>query len=315
MNKRRIIFAVLVSSLPLALMAEDPQIGTDLGMSQAPLARQGDVVLTQAEIDAAFSKIPPEYRLPFIRNGEKVEELVRNLLRNKVLAEEAKKAEFDQDKIVKLRLALAVENELAIEWLDEIVANAPPADFEAIAYEHYLVNPDAWKSPEQIDVSHILISSDERSKEAAFELASGLYEQLLLDPSLYDSMVAEYSEDPSKGLNNGRFQRVKRDDMVKPFEEAAFALANPGDISAPIETNYGYHIIRLNEFFPSTVMPFEEIKELAIEQTRKNYLSQYRKDYLRKTLAEPIVLPDGAAEEMAKRYFGEDLELAPDMGD
>lgn len=315
MNTLRIVFVLLVSSLSPLLLAEDRQIGTNLGMSEAPLARKGAVVLTQAEIDAAFGKIPPELRLPFIRNGEKVEELVRNLLTNKVLAEEARKAGFDQDKLVRLRLDFAVEAELAAEWLDQVVAEAPPADYEAIAYERYLVNPDAWKSPEQIDVSHILISSDNRSKEAAFELASGLYEQLLQDPTLYDSLVAEYSDDPSKVSNNGRFPRVKRDDMVKSFEEAAFAMSNPGDISAPVETNYGYHIIRLNEYIPSTVMPFEAIKEMAIEQSRTEYLNQYKKDYLRKTLADPLVLPDGATEEMAKRYFGEDLELAPVMGD
>ncbi len=137
----------------------------------------------------------------------------------------------------------------------------------------------------------------------------------MADPSLYDSMVAEYSEDPSKTANGGRYPQVYRDDMVKPFEEVAFALKEPGQISAPVKTDYGYHIIRLNEYFPPAVQPFEDIKEQAIEQARKEYLDEYRKNYLRKVLSNPIVLPDGAAEEMAKRYFGENLELAPEMED
>jgi peptidyl-prolyl cis-trans isomerase C len=128
-------------------------------------------------------------------------------------------------------------------------------------------------------------------------------------------MVAEYSEDPSKTVNSGRFPRVNREEMVKPFEEAAFALRVPGEISEPVETNYGYHIIRLNQYFPSEVQPFEAIKEQAIEKAHKEYLDEYRKSYLRKVLSNPIVLPDGAAEEMAKRYFGENLELAPGMED
>jgi len=315
MNKLHLSFFVLFFLSPFPGLADDQQSVAELGLSQAPLARQGDVVLTQAEIDAAFSKIPPEFRLPFIRNGEKVEDLVRNLLMNKALAEEAKKAGYDKQTLVAIRLGLAVESELATEWLEDVVANAPLADFELIAQEHYLLNPEAWKSPEQIDVSHILISSESRSPEAALEIANGLHEQLVVDPSLYDSIVAEYSEDPSKTANSGRFPRVKRDDLVKPFEEAAFALRDPGAISVPVETIYGYHIIRLNAYYPAEVLPFEAIKEQAIEQARKEYLSEYRKNYLRTLLSNPIVLPDGAAEEMAKRYFGENLELAPEMGD
>jgi peptidyl-prolyl cis-trans isomerase C len=315
MNKLHLSFFVLFFLSPFPGLADDQQSVAELGLSQAPLARQGDIVLTQAEIDAAFSKIPPEFRLPFIRNGEKVETLVRNLLKNKVLAEEARKAGYDQEILVKLRLGLAVESELAAEWLDEIVAAAPGADYEVLAYEHYLLDPEAWKRPDQIDVSHILISSESRSPDAALELANSLYEQLVLDPSLYDSMVAEYSEDPSKTANGGRFPRVNRGDMVEPFEEAAFALSSPGEISAPVETIYGFHIIRVNEYFPAVVLPFEEIKTQATEQARKQYLDEYRKNYLRATLSNPIVLPDGAAEEMAKRYFGENLELAPEFND
>jgi len=55
--------------------------------------------------------------------------------------------------------------------------------------------------------------------------------------------------------------------------------------------------------------------EQAIEQARKEYIDEYRKNYLKVTLSEPVVITDGAAEDMAKRYFGENLELAPDLSD
>lgn len=286
-----------------------------LGESQAILARQGDVVLTQAEIDAAFSKIPPEYRLPFIRDGAKVEELVRNLMRTKVLAEEARKAGYDKEPLQALRMQLAIESELAADWLSKVISEAPEVDYEAIASEDYLLNPDAWKTPETIDVSHILISSENRSSKAAGEMAQNLWEQLEEDPTLFDSMVMEYSEDPSKTSNNGRFPQVKREDMVKPFEEVAFALESPGQISEPVETEYGFHIIRLNQRIPGSVPPFEEIKDQAVEKARREYLDDYRKNYLMKVFNNPIVISDGAAEEMAKRYFGENLELAPVIED
>jgi len=301
--------------LSVFVSADEQPPGSALGLSQAPLARQGDIVLTQAEIDAAFGKIPEDIRLTFIRDGQKVETLVRNLLTNKVLAEQARKAGYAQDRLVEIRMDLAAEKELANDWLENVVSQAPPVDFETIAHEKYLLNPEVWKSQEQIDVSHILISSENRSDEEALELANSLYEQLVLDPSLYDSMVADYSDDRISAANGGRFFRVNKNDMVKPFEEAAFALRNPGEISAPVKTNYGYHIIRLDQYYPAAVLPFDEIKGQAIEQARKDYIDEYRKKYLKETLSDPVVIPDGAAEEMAKRYFGENLELAPDLSD
>ena len=313
-NRLLLIYLLPVFS-SAAVLADSHEITRELGQSQAPLAEQGGVVLTQAEIDAAFSEIPAELRLSFIRNGEKVELLVRNLLTNKILAGEAKKTAYDQQALVKLRLDLATESVLAKEWIRKVVKDAPPGDYEAIAYEAYLVDRDVWKTEDQVDVSHILISNENRSTENSGQLATTLWEELQLEPSRFDTMVEEYSEDPSKTVNGGRFPQVKRNDMVKPFEEAAFAMESPGDISLPIETPYGFHIIGLNRKLPGTVPPFEDIKAQAMQQAREKYLADYRNRYLRKLLSSPIVLPDGATEEMAKRYFGEDFELAPDFSE
>ena len=66
---------------------------------------------------------------------------------------------------------------------------------------------------------------------------------------------------------------------------------------------------------PGTVPPFEDIKAQAMRQAREQYLKDYSTRYLKKMLSDPIELQDGAVEEMAKRYFGENLELAPDFSE
>lgn len=314
-NQQIFLFSLLLSVCSAQASADNDATTSPLGQSQAPLAQMGDVVLTQAEIDAAFSEIPAEHRLIFIRTGDKVELLVRNLLRNKALAEEAKKAAYDQQALVKLRLSLATESELATEWLEKVVADAPAGDYATIAQEAYLVNPGAWKTEDRVDVSHILISSESRSSETARQLVTTLWEELQAEPSRFDSMVDEYSDDPSKATNGGRFPRVKSDEMVKEFEIAAFALENPGELSLPVETAYGFHIIRLNQKLPGIIPPFEDVKAVAMQKAREKYLEDYRTRYLRQLLSKPIVLPEGAVEAMAKRYFGENLELAPQFNE
>lgn len=292
----------------------EPGPSRELGMSEAPLAIQGEAVLTQAEIDAAFSKIPEIHRNLFIRDGERVNKVIANLLRNKLVAADARRAGFDQERLVQLSMSLAYERELAKAWTERIVADAPPADYEALAEEAYLADPEAWKTEDRVDVSHILISSEKRPAAEALALAEDLRQQLEEYPSRWDELVEAHSEDPSKSDNGGRFPAVKKGDMVKAFERTAFALEQPGQISPPVETNYGYHIIRLNRKLPGVVPPFEAVKAEAVARAEENYLKKYRSRYLRQLLSEPIELPEGAVEEMARRYFGENLELAPTFG-
>ncbi len=303
---------LIVAAFAGALAADSPA-PDQLGASTEPLAVMGEVTLTQGEMDAALSRIPDDKRLLFVRDGGRMEQLVRNLLRSKALAHEAVKAGYDRETLVGLRLQLGRESALAQEWLQKVVADAPEADFEALAEEQYLLTPEVWKSADRIDVSHILISTETRSEEEAKDLVGYLWQQLQLDPSRFDALVEEYSEDPTKETNGGRFTGVKRGEMVTNFENVAFAMTMPGEISAPTETPYGFHIIRLDRKIPGEVPPFESIREQAIEQARLEYRDEYRDKYLRQLLSDDIVLQDGAAEALAKRYFGEDLELAPEF--
>lgn len=275
------------------------------------LATQGDAVLTQGEIDVAFSKIPAAYRLAFIRNGERVNRIIGDLLRIKIAAADAMAANFDQDPLIKRGMSMAAEKELAEAWMAKVKEDAPAADYAALAHEYYLANPDAFMSEEIVDVSHILINSADRSGEEALLLATSIREQLLAEPARFEDLVMEFSDDPSKVSNQGRFAKMQRGQMVKPFEEVSFALENSGDISEPVATAYGYHIIRLNAKIPASPLPFEDVKAEAMTQARERHLEAYRSRYLKKLLVAPIEFPDGALEAMARRYFGDDLELAP----
>ena len=295
--------------------AQTSPAGVPLGQSQEPLAIQGDVVLTQAEIDAAFARIPEQHRLAFIRSGERVDHLIRSLLQNKILAGEAREEGYDDDVLVRGRLDIAADKELADAWLDHVMASAPAADYEALAYEHYLANPDQYRTPERVDVTHLLISSENKSEEKALAQIEELRAEVEADPARFDDLVMEYSEDPSKSSNKGRFPFMTRGEMVAPFEEAAFALQEPGEITQPVKTDFGYHLIRLNRKVPSGLRPYPTVKEAAVAQAKERHATQYRSNYMRRVLSEPIELPEGAVEAMAKRYFGENLELAPEFRD
>jgi peptidyl-prolyl cis-trans isomerase C len=277
------------------------------------LAYQGDITLSQTEIDAAFSKLAPDDRLSFIRDGGKVDQLIRVLLRRKAIAADAAKAGFDSDPVVAARVRLEAEKELAEAWLQQLIQQAPQADYEALAREDYLANPDSYRSPEILDVSHILIGTDDRSPAEARKLVESLEDRLQKDPSEFDQLVMEYSDDPAKQNNGGRYRDMKHGMMAAPFEQAAFRLAAPGAISEPVQTDYGWHIIRLNAREGNELRDFSEVEDEAVARAQLAYYESYRENYLRRVLSAPVVVPDGAVEIMARRHFGENLELAPNL--
>jgi hypothetical protein len=68
----------------------------------------------------------------------------------------------------------------------------------------------------------------------------------------------------------------------------------------------------LNKRYGNVVPEYNEVKSDAIARVKAKYLENYRQNFLRKLLSDPIVIPEAAVEIMAKRHFGENLELAPD---
>jgi peptidyl-prolyl cis-trans isomerase C len=301
----------IVLSPGITLGQMQPAATPDTHDPQQVLAHQGSAVLTQQGIDAAFSRIPEEHRLAFIRDGAKVDQLVQSLLQAKIVAADARENGFADDPQVRERLQQALDKELAEAWLQEVARRAPEADYEALAREDYLANPEAYSTPLTLDVSHILIGTESRTPEEAEGLAARLKSELDGDPARFDALVLEYSDDPAKSKNQGRYSRMKKGEMVKTFEDAAFAMTSPGQISGPVKTEYGFHLIRLDARKEPVTRPWEKVKDEAVQAARTRHIGSYRTRYVQKLLAEPIVIPEGAVGVMARRHFGDTLEKAP----
>jgi len=274
-------------------------------------ACQGDAVLTQTSVDGAFSRIPEKDRLMFIRDGAKVDMMVRSLLQAEVVALDADKAGFAVQPEVQQRMMLAARKELAEAWLQELVLRAPEVDYAAMAQEDYILNSESYRKAATVDVAHILINTKSRSPEEALALASQLKSELDANPIRFEALVEEYSDDPSKASNSGQFKNVKRGQMVKEFEAAAFGMETVGELSEPVLSEFGYHIIRLDGKGGGDLPPYADVQDEAVKRMKAKYLEMYRTNYLQNLLKDPVVLPAGSVEIMARRYFGDDLENAP----
>jgi len=302
---------LIITSAILPLGAQQAALSIDKNNPNQVLAYQGDAVLTQQEIDAAFMQIPEQSRLAFIRDGARVDQLVRNLLEIKMLKNDAIANGLTEDALVATAVELAADKELAKIWTQRIPSLSPEADFEAMAKEDYLANPQAYDKSATVDVTQILLGTEKRTLPEAEALAAELKERLTNQPDQFQRMVAEYSDDPSKLVSFGQLKGVTSGQMVPEFEKAAFALSETGQISDPVITQFGVHLIRLDARHSAGIPEFDDIREMAIQRQKVKFQQAFQRKYLGKLFSEPAVFPEGSIEIMAKRYFGENLEKAP----
>ena len=137
--------------------------------------------------------------------------------------------------------------------------------------DFYVANTDRMTIPEQVRARHVLISlksEDDNARAVAFEKIAAVRKEIENGTS-FALVAMERSEGPSAN-QGGDLGFFGRGDMVPAFEEVAFAL-QPGEISENVETQYGFHIIKLEERREGRVVPVEE----AAERIRP-YLTQLK---------------------------------------
>ena len=91
-------------------------------------------------------------------------------------------------------------------------------------------------------------------------------------------MARDYSDDATNAARGGDLGFFPRQKMVKPFEDAAFAMSESGQVSAPVETQFGYHIIRFNERSPERQLSFDEAKAGIIRSLKTSLRHKLTKD-------------------------------------
>lgn len=144
-----------------------------------------------------------------------------------------------------------------------------PADYKLQATvsddeisEYFAANPEKFETPKTVSAKHILIKVDENADEALVENARvkalDVFTKATTEKKPFEELAKKYSEGPS-GKNGGDLGTFARNKMVKPFADKAFAMAE-GEISEPVRTRFGWHIIKVEKINDATKQPLSEVK-------------------------------------------------------
>lgn len=230
--------------------------------------------ITVADVQAELLRVPEANRAQALGNPNGVEQLVTNLLVRRLLAKEAVRDGLDKDALIQANLAMAKDRVLSDARLAKIDQQNAPGDaaLEAHARNVYQAGGARFDIPAQTRASHILI---ENKGPESLAKAKDLLTQLRAGASFEDLAKAN-SADTGSGARGGSLGFFGPGQMVRPFEDATNALQKPGDLSEPIETQFGYHIIRLDERKAKGRAPFEEVRAALIAEARVALLNEAR---------------------------------------
>jgi peptidyl-prolyl cis-trans isomerase C len=279
----------------LATPAPAPQAETPPAPALAPttvILTVGEEKVTKAEFEALLEGLPDTVRKSAVGPG--LRKMAEDLANLKALAHEAKRRKLEQSASVRQMIDLQQDQVLANTLVKQLQANMKTDDASVKAWY------DAHKGEyEQIKASHILIrykgspvplkeGQKELTEPEALAKAQDIRKRLLAGADFATVAKAE-SDDTGSGASGGSLGTFTKGRMVPAFEQAAFSQP-VGQLGEPVKTQFGYHIIKVEEHSAKTL---DEVRP-QIEQQMKPQMTQKAVEDIR----------NGAQVVINDQYFG-----------
>lgn len=222
------------------------------------IAKVGDHEITYEDYLIFMGGLNPQLQQHFTQDsGQKVsEQILDELIYKQLLYLDAKEQGYDKEEDYQKILKKTESSLLTNYALGKLIESIDPTDKEV--EEYYNQYAEKFDKDETINASHILVDDEEKANEVKAKLSSG---------ENFESLAREYSTCPSK-QNGGNLGDFGRGTMVPEFEEIAFDLKE-GEISDPVKTDFGYHIIRLNKKNEAKKHTLSEVKQEVYSDLRR----------------------------------------------
>jgi len=236
------------------------------------LATYGDKRFSTEDFRREVERLPPRSRMQ-LTMLERKKQFIDNYILNDLLTDEGRARGYDRDPEI-ARQVEELQRRLVVQRVMKDFQEPPELSDEQVR-AYYDQNRRLF-SGSQVRVSHILVKDE--------ALAKSLREQLREDPSKFEDVAKANSTDTATAARGGDLGFFGQGRMVAEFEQAAFALERPGDISEVVKSPFGYHIIKMAERKDGPDKPFDEVKDrirMTLGNQKRQEQAQARFDTLR----------------------------------
>jgi peptidyl-prolyl cis-trans isomerase C len=200
--------------------------------------------ITQGMVDAMIEQMPERMRQQLEMTGQ-MGQLQEQLVIGELLYREALKRNLHKEPAIQTTIALATRSAMAQSLMETVIKERTTDEKVNGYYEDHKVQ---YARP-QVKASHILVKEEALVKEIKTKLDGG---------DDFSALAKAHSVDPGSKNDGGSLGWFKKADMVGPFAEAAFA-ADKGVVTAPIQTRFGWHIIKVDD--KREEIPLDEVRE------------------------------------------------------
>ena len=250
--------AALLGAIPVAAMAQNAAI---VNGKPVPKARM-DVLAQQ--LAAAGRPVTPEMQ------GQLREEVVAR----EVFMQEAQKQGLDATDDYKNQLELARQAILIRQLFENYRKNNPVTDADVQAeYDKFV----AANSGKEYKASHILIEKEADAKAAIAAINKG---------AKFEEIAKKQSKDPGSGANGGAMDWANPSSYVSEFTEAMIKLEKGKMTQTPVKSQFGYHIIRLDDVRQAELPKLEDVKPQVAQQLQQQKLAKYQEELRSKAKVE-----------------------------
>ncbi len=208
--------------------------------------------ITDKHVDSLLHSLGPQRSAQF-NSIEGRKQLLNELISQELFYLEAKEKDMDKEEGFKRELEHTKENLLKQYAIRSALNQAEISEKEVSDY--YEQNKERFKNEESVKASHILVDTEDTANEILENIKAGLE---------FEEAAKVNSKCPSKE-NGGDLGYFTKGRMVAEFEKAAFKMEK-GELSSPVRTQFGYHIIKVIDKKPENIMKFEEVKDDLTQQ-------------------------------------------------
>ena len=224
------------------------------------LAKVGGIAITDEDVNEFLQGLGPRGQSYNNPQGRQI--VLEQLIAGKLLLLDARRNLYEAEPAFKAELAKLRDNLLISYATEKAIASATVSDKDAEDY--YNQNKERFVSEEAVNASHILVDSEEKALEILAKINAG--------EITFEQAAMENSSCPSKA-NGGNLGDFGRGQMVPEFDTAVFNMEVGEITQTPVQTQFGYHLIKLNEKKAAETMPFAEIapeiKDALLQEKRR----------------------------------------------
>lgn len=264
------------------------------GSADPVLVENSVVTIRKSDYLLELERLPADIRPGFANSERRINDLLRRMLIERTLAVHARAEKLDQIPANAAKLAAEIDRLQTLLKVAKIEADAAAefeakrAQWESRAKELYTVDRKKYATPEQFSASHILFKTERRSRDEAQQLAREARAKVVGGAD-FNQLAREMSEDGSAKRNFGRLDWFAASEMDPAFAAAVAVLKSPGDVSEPVLSSFGWHVIKLEGRRPSAQKSYDEVRDEIMAELRQKYVNEQRDVAVAKVRNDPTI--------------------------